>query len=143
MAGTVYVQGTVTTANTAKILPRLDEADINVRIVAAISPQLFRRQPAEYRERICSEADRWDGMAVTNRAFKLMRDWVDGPIAAEYSLSSDWDNRWRTGGTVDEVMEEAHLGPDHILAAIERYAADRERRAERLRRIVADVEARG
>jgi transketolase len=72
-----------------------------------------------------------------------MRDWVDGPIAAEYSLSSDWDNRWRTGGTVDEVMDEAHLGSDHILAAIQRYAADRERRAERLRRIVADVEARG
>ncbi len=32
---------------------------INVRIVAAISPQLFRRQDAAYRERICSDADRW------------------------------------------------------------------------------------
>ena len=67
-------------------------------------------------------------MAVTNRACKLMRDWVDGPLAREYSLSSDWDNRWRTGGTVDEVMDEAHLGPDHIFEAIERYAADRAER---------------
>ena len=48
-------------------------------------------------------------MAITNRAFKLMRDWVDGPLAAEYSLAADWDDRWRTGGTVDEVMDEAHL----------------------------------
>jgi transketolase len=142
-AGTVYVQGTVTTANLVKTLPELDSRGINVRIVACISPQLFRRQDPEYRERICSASDRWDGMAVTNRAFKLMTDFVDGPIAKEYSLSSDWDDRWRTGGTVDEVMDEAHLGPGHILAAIERYAADREARHARLREIVAGVDAEG
>jgi transketolase len=143
VAGTVYVQGTVTTANVVKVLPELDARGVNVRIVAAISPQLFRRQDASYRERICSAADRWDGMAITNRAFKLMTDFVDGPIARDYSLSSDWDNRWRTGGTVDEVMDEAHLGPGHILAAIERYAADREARHARLREIVAAVERGG
>ncbi|HEX6139450.1 MAG TPA: transketolase, partial [Candidatus Limnocylindria bacterium] len=140
-AGTVYVQGTMSTANLVKILPRLDEAGINVRIVAAISPQLFAMQDAAYRDSIRSEADRWDGMAVTNRAFKLMRDWVDGPLAAEYSLSSDWDNRWRTGGTVDEVMDEAHLGPDHIFAAIKRYADEREERLTRLRALVESVAA--
>jgi transketolase len=142
-AGTVYVQGTMSTANTVKILPELDARGLNVRIVAAVSPQLFRMQDAAYRERLCSDADRWDGMAITNRAFKLMRDWVDGPIAEEYSLSSDWDDRWRTGGSVDEVMDEAHLGPEHILAGIERYVADRPRRLERLRDLVAAVERDG
>jgi transketolase len=78
-------------------------------------------------------------MAVTNRAFKLMRDWVDGPLAAEYSLSSDWDNRWRTGGTVDEVMDEAHLGPDHIFEAIRRYAAEVDERRSRLRAVVEGI----
>jgi transketolase len=139
-AGTVYVQGTVTTANTVKILPKLDERGINVRIVAAISPQLFRMQDPAYQDEICSDADRFDAMAVTNRAFKLMRDWVNGPIGQEYSLSSDWDNRWRTGGTVDEVMDEAHLGPDHILEAIERFAAERDARLQRLREVVSAVE---
>ena len=139
-AGTVYVQGTVTTANVVKVLPELDARGVNVRIVACISPQLFQRQEAAYRERICSASDRWDAMAITNRAFKLMTDFVDGPIAKDYSLSSDWDNRWRTGGTVDEVMDEAHLGPGHILAAIERYAADRRARHARLREIVTAVE---
>jgi len=142
-AGTVYVQGTVTTANVVKILPELDRAGINVRVVAAISPQLFRRQDATYRDLICSASDRWKGMAITNRAFKLMTDFVDGPVAKEYSLSSDWDDRWRTGGTVDEVMDEAHLGPGHILAAIERYAADREARHARLRAILDAVERPG
>ncbi len=139
-AGTVYVQGTMSTANVVKVLPELDRGDLNVRIVAAVSPQLFRMQDAAYRDAICSPADRWDGMAITNRAYKLMRDWVDGPIGEEYSLSSDWDNRWRTGGTVDEVIDEAHLGPDHIVAAIERYVADRERRIARLRGLVDAVE---
>ncbi|HEU5324665.1 MAG TPA: 1-deoxy-D-xylulose-5-phosphate synthase N-terminal domain-containing protein [Candidatus Limnocylindria bacterium] len=139
-AGTVYVQGTMTTANVVKVLPELDRRDLNVRIVAAVSPQLFRMQDAAYRDEICSPADRWDGMAITNRAYKLMRDWVDGPISEEYSLSSDWDNRWRTGGTVDEVIDEAHLGPDHIVAAIERYVADRDVRMERLRGLVDAVE---
>ncbi|HLE89193.1 MAG TPA: transketolase [Candidatus Limnocylindria bacterium] len=138
-AGTVYVQGTVTTANVVKVLPQLDERGINVRIVAAISPQLFRRQDAAYRDWICSASDRWSGMAITNRAFKLMTDFVEGPVAKEYSLSSDFDNRWRTGGTVDEVMDEAHLGPGHILAAIERYAAEREARHARLRAIVEGI----
>jgi transketolase len=141
-AGTVYVQGTMSTANLVKILPELDRQGLNVRIVAAISPQLFRMQDAAYRDEICSPADRWDGMAITNRAFKLMTDFVDGPVAREYSLSSDWDDRWRTGGTVDEVMDEAHLGPGHILAAIERYATDREARHARLREIVAGLEER-
>ncbi len=143
MAGTVYVRGTVTTANVVKLLPELHARGINVRIVAAISPQLFGRQDAAYRERICSDADRLNGMAITNGAFKLMRDWVEGPIAAEYSLSVDWDDRWRTGGTVEEVMDEAHLGPEQILAGIERYAADREVRLRRLQDLVAAIERGG
>jgi transketolase len=81
-------------------------------------------------------------MAITNRAFKLMRDWVDGPLAADYSLSSDWDDRWRTGGTVDEVMDEAHLSQAHILAAIERYVNDRDERHRRLRATVDEIERR-
>jgi len=61
----------------------------------------------------------------------LMRDWADGPLAREYSLSADFDDRWRTGGTVDEVMSEAHLGPEQILCAIERFVAERGRRLRR------------
>jgi transketolase len=142
VAGTVYVQGTVTNANVVKVLPELDRRGLNVRIVAALSPQLFNMQDAGYRDSIRSEADRWDGMAITNRAFKLMRDWVDGPLAAEYSLSSDWDDRWRTGGTVDEVMDEAHLSQRHILEGIERYVRERDERHRRLRAMVDQIEQR-
>ena len=66
--GTVFVQGTTTTANLVKILPELDAAGLNVKIVAAISPQLFALQDAAYRESVARTADRWDAMCVTNRA---------------------------------------------------------------------------
>jgi len=75
-------------------------------------------------------------MAITNRAFKLMTDFVEGPVAKEYSLSSDWDDRWRTGGTVEEVVDEAHLGPGHIFEGIRRFAAERKDRLATLRAAV-------
>ncbi|HEY6056746.1 MAG TPA: hypothetical protein VIV06_01885 [Candidatus Limnocylindrales bacterium] len=136
--GTVYVQGTTPTANLCRSLPELDRRGWNLRIVATISPQLFRRQDDAYRAGIVSPADSWNAMAITNRSFRLMADWVVGPIARDYSLSPDWDDRWRTGGTLDEIMDEAHLTVPYILEAIERFVTDRPARLARAREGVAD-----
>jgi transketolase len=130
--GTVYIRGTVPTANLVSVLPELDSRGINVRIVAAISPQLFARQPAEYRDSVTGPAGQLDAMVITNGAYKLMADWASGPQVREYSLSADWDDRWRTGGSVAEVIEEAHLDPARILEALHRFATDRPGRLRRL-----------
>ena len=134
--GTVFVQGSSTTANVVKILPQLDAAGLNVKIVAAISPQLFAFQDETYRASVATAADRLDAMVISNRARRVMSDWIDHPIVAEYSLTSDWDDRWRTGGTVDEVLAEAHLSPPHLLAGITRFAQERSIRLRRLREMV-------
>jgi transketolase len=134
--GTVFVQGTATTANVVKILPKLDEAGLNVKIVAAISPQLFALQDETYRASVATAADRLDAMVISNRARRVMSDWIDHPIVAEYSLTSDWDDRWRTGGSLDEVIAEAHLSPPYLLAGILRFARERPLRLRRLREIV-------
>lgn len=131
--GTVFVQGTKPTDNLLRVLPELDRAGINVKIVAAISPQLFRLQDADYRESVAGAADRLDSMLVTNRARRVSVDWIENSVVAEYSLTSDWDDMWRTGGTVDEVIAEAHLSTEHILSGIERFARERERRLSALR----------
>jgi transketolase len=141
-AGTVFIRGSVSTANLVKVLPELDREGLNVKVVAAISPQLFARQDDAYRASTIEPADGIDAMVVTNGAYKLMRDWADDPIVREYSLSSDWDDRWRTGGTVDEVMEEAHLDSGHILGAIERFVRERPERLGRLRERLASAERR-
>ena len=128
----------MSTRNLVSVLPQLDAKGVNVKIVAAISPQLFARQPEDYRRSVIGPADRLDAMVITNGGFKLMRDWADDPLVREYSLSSDWDDRWRTGGSVAEVIEEAHLDDAHILAALERFAADRPDRLRRLRERLED-----
>jgi transketolase len=140
--GTVFVQGTTTTANLVQLLPELDRAGLNVKIVAAISPQLFDLQDEAYRETVITTADRWDSMVISNRALRVTRDWVTHPLVAEYSMCSDWDNRWRTGGSVEEVIEEAHLSPEHILRGIERFVRQRDDRMRRLRQVVQAAQDR-
>jgi len=135
--GVVVVQGTSTTNNIMKILPMLDDEGLNVKIVAAISPQLFALQDAAYRDSIYARHERFDAMAITNRARRLMTDWADPGVTGEYWLSSDWDNRWRTGGSVDEVVEEAHLSPKWLMEGIRRFARER---SQRLKRIDADIQ---
>ncbi len=126
--GVVIVQGTATTNNMVGVLGKLDEEGINVKIVAAISPQLFALQDPAYRDSVLAPEERLDAMAVTNRSRRLMSDWLDPAASTDYTLSSDWDDRWRTGGSLDEVVEEARLSPDHIIDAIRKFAADRPRR---------------
>ena len=126
--GVVLVQGTSTTHNLTKVLDKLDEEGLNGKIVAAVSPQLFALQHAPDRDAVYAPEDRLDAMAITNRSRRLMSDWIDPGVSASYTLSSDWDNRWRTGGSVEEVMEEAHLSPQHILEGIRKFAADRDHR---------------
>ena len=131
--GVVLVQGTSTTANVLKVLPELDKKGINVKIVAAISYELFMRQDEEYRNRMLSPQEWFDSMVITNGSRRIASDWISNPVTEAYTLSSDWDNRWRTGGTVDEVCEEAHISPPWILDGIERFARERKQRLEALR----------
>ncbi|MFO0984403.1 MAG: transketolase [Planctomycetota bacterium] len=130
--GVVIVQGTSPVSGIVKLLPDLKNGGPNVKIIAAISPELFKRQPAQYREHVLPWGEWLDSMCITNGARRLMHDWLPHKIAEEYTLSSDWDDRWRTGGSVEEVLEEAHLSPDWLMRGIERFATDREARLARL-----------
>ncbi len=138
--GTLIVQGTSAMASICKILPELDGRGLNVKVVTVTSPQLFALQPEEYRQQVLSPADKADSTAITTQGRWLMHDWIFNPLAEQYALSSDWDNRWRTGGSLDEVIEEAHLSPGWVLKGIERFAGEREQRLSTLRRMVEAAE---
>ncbi len=139
--GCILAQGTMSTSNLLGSSPTSTRAGWNVKIVAAISPQLFAAQNEAYRASILSPADRCDSTFISNGSRRLMSDWKLHPIANEYAMTSDFDDRWRTGGTLDEVMEEAHLSPDWLLQGIERFVRDRGARLARIRRALDDAEA--
>ncbi|MEK6716037.1 MAG: 1-deoxy-D-xylulose-5-phosphate synthase N-terminal domain-containing protein, partial [candidate division NC10 bacterium] len=130
--GVLIVQGTSAMVSIVKILPELDKRDLNVKIIYAASPQLFALQSKEYVQQVLSAGDRADSTVLTTQARWLMHDWLFNKVAEEYAMSSDWDNRWRTGGTLDEVIEEAHLSPQWVLEGIERFVRDRDARLGRL-----------
>jgi len=92
-------------------------------------------QPEHYRMQILPPTDWADSMVITNEGLSLMQPWLFSKLNEEYSLSSDRDNNWRTGGTVEEVIEEAHLDPQSIFQGIERFVNDREKRLARLKEL--------
>ena len=139
--GTFYVQGTSSMASIVKALPTLDELGLNVKIVYVSSTQLFNLQPEAYRSKIVTPADRANSTVITTQARWLMHDWLFNKVAEAYALSSDWDDRWRTGGNVDDVIEEAHLSPEWVIKGIQKFAEEQEDRLGRLRSELEAVSA--
>ncbi len=132
-AGTVFVQGSSSSFNLVAIIPRLEEAGLNVRIVSVISEELFANQPAAYRDSILPASARYDSMFITTGTKRVPPVDNLGPLAEEYSLSSDWDDRWRTGGTEPDIIAESRLDQDSIFDAVKRFVDDRAARLARQR----------
>jgi transketolase len=132
--GTLIVQGTSTTESVYALLPRLlaDEGP-NVKLVQAVSWELFQLQPESYRNAVLPRADWLDSTVITNGARRLMHDWLPHKVAERYALCSDWDDRWRTGGSVEELKKEARIDPASLWQGIERFAKDHEQRLAELR----------
>ncbi|MBN1155604.1 transketolase [candidate division KSB1 bacterium] len=138
--GTIFVQGTSTTSNLIKILPELDKLKLNVKLIAAVSYELFDLQPESYRKSIVSDADWLDSTFITNAAKKNMSDWCAHKIAEEYAMSSDWDNKWRTGGSVEELCEEAHISPSWLLKGIRKFVEERSGRIKRIKSLLSSID---
>ncbi len=134
--GVVVVQGTSAMAGLLEVLPVLRDSGPNVKVVCSVSRELFLMQPEVYRGNVLSEEEWIDATYITNGARSGMACWQLGPIADEYALASDWDDNWRTGGSIPQVLEDARLSPEWILKGIRRFA---EERNERLRRISESV----
>ncbi|MBL8695718.1 MAG: transketolase [Planctomycetes bacterium] len=126
--GTVIVQGTSPCQSIFSMLPELKKNGPNVKIVIAVSPELFRLQPQSYRDRVLPWSDWLDSTVISSMSKRSMHDWIASRVSEEYAMTSDFDDRWRTGGTVDEVIDEAHLSPKWLLEGIQRFARERKQR---------------
>ncbi len=128
--GVVMVLGTMSTYNLINALPEIDQAGVNVKIVAVPSPQLFAMQPREYRDRVLTPGDKLNSTYITNGARRTMKDWIFNPLADRYAISSDWDDQWRPGGSLEEVCANAHIDAGSIRDGVIRFAGDYDKRME-------------
>ncbi len=133
--GTILVQGTSVVDSMMKVLPKLKESGPNVRVLVISSHELFRLQPRDYQEKLLAWADWQDSTVFSSSSRKNMGDWLPNKVAEEYALTPDWDDRWRTGGSVDEIIKESHLDAASLEAGIARFVADREQRLARIRAV--------
>ena len=126
--GYVVAQGSSSTFNLVQALPDLAAQGINVKVVAAISEELFDRQPAAYRESVLPPEAKLDMMVVSTGTQRVWPVRDVGPLTREYSMVSDWHDRWLTGGLEPDVIAEAHLDQASIAAGVTRFANEREAR---------------
>jgi transketolase len=126
--GVVMVRGTMVISNIISMIPKIIEQGPNIKIVAILSNGLFELQTKEYQNSIISNDEWLDSMIITNSGIDIMHNWIKHPIVKEYSLSTDWDNRWRSGGRISEVLEEAHLSERWQWKAITKFSYERKNR---------------
>ena len=131
--GYVVVQGSSSTFNLVGILPKLEEAGINVKVISAISEELFDKQPEAYRNSVLPPEAVHDLMFVSTGTRRMWPLRNVGPLTDDYSMTSDWDNQWLTGGMEPDVIAEAHLDAKSIFSAVQRFANDRVKRLESTR----------
>ena len=137
--GYVLTQGSSSTVNLVSILPKLEAAGVNVRVIAAISEELFDRQPEAYRQAVLPPEARYDLMVVSTGTRRVWPLHDVGPLTDEYSMTSDWHNEWLTGGLEPDVIAEAHLDAASIQAGITRFARERESRMGRQRDLLTKL----
>src|SRR5215510_13217804 len=134
--GYVVAQGSSATFNLVSVLPRLEQAGINVKVIAAISEDLFDRQPAAYQRAVLPPEAKQDLMFVSSGTRRMWPLRNVGSLTDEYSMTSDWDNQWLTGGLEADVIAEAHLDAESIFAGVLRFAKDRPKRMEQQRALL-------
>jgi transketolase len=134
--GYVIAQGSSSTFNLIQALPRLEQAGVNVKVIAAISEELFDRQPEEYRHSVLPPEAAYDLMFVSTGTRRMWPIRNAGPLTDAYSLTSDWDNQWLTGGLEPDVIAEAHLDAGSIFTGIQRFAQEREQRMAKQRALL-------
>lgn len=138
-AGCLLVQGTSCMAEIVKMLEdgTFEREKLNVKIVACPSYELFRRRPVEWRNNLITDHDWADSTIIANCGRRLMHDWIAHRVAEEYAMTPDFDDRWRTGGALEEIIDESGLSRSKLLVGIQRFVADREKRLARVRHSIA------
>src|SRR5262249_4688873 len=98
------------------------------------------QQPEAYRNSVLPDEAKQDLMFVSSGTRRMWPLRNVGSLTDKYSMTSDWDNQWLTGGLEADVIAEAHLDAESIFAGIVRFAKERAKRLERQRALLKALE---
>jgi len=129
--GYVVVQGSSCTSNLVAQMEQIASEGHNVRIISAVSEDLFNRQSQEYKDHVLPDSAKYNMMIVSTGTKRMWPVTGVGPLTEEYSLVSDHDDLWLSGGSEGEVLKEAGLDPDTIFQSVSKFARDHSNRMKR------------
>lgn len=122
--GTLVIQGSgVANTFVNDVLPRIDEAGLNMNIFYVASAELFDLLPRARREEIFPAGLAAEAMGITGLTMATMYRWITSPAGREQTIHPYKLGQFPGSGMAHKVLEEAGLDGDGQWAAIQEYAA--------------------
>ncbi len=121
--GTVILQGSgITNTFVSEVLPRIDEAGLNMNIFYVSSAELFSMLPEERQNEIYPEELAAEAMSITGLTLPTMYKWVTSREGRRRSVHAFIHGHYLGSGKAHKVLEEASLHGDGQWKAIKDYA---------------------
>jgi transketolase len=129
--GTLVLQGSgVTCAFIAEVLPKIDEAKLNMNIMYVSSAELFSLLSDREREKIFPEALMAEAMGITGFTLPTMYRWVTSKDGRARTLHAFKHGHYLGSGQAHKVLEEAGLHGAGQWKAVRDYARMMARRSK-------------
>lgn len=129
--GTLVLQGSgVTNTFVSEVLPRIDEAGLNMNIFYVASAELYGLLPPERREEIFPEHLADEAMGITGMTLPTMYRWITSRAGRERTMYPHKGGEYLGSGVAHKVLEEADLHGDGQWAAVQEYAAELSQRQQ-------------
>jgi transketolase len=121
--GTVVLQGSgITNTFVGEVLPKIDEAGLNMNIYYVSSAELFNMLPDEEQDAIFPPELAQEAMGITGLTLPTLYKWVTSREGRRRSIHAFILGHYLGSGQAHKVLEEAHLHGDGQWNAIRAYA---------------------
>lgn len=129
--GTLVLQESgVTCTFLAEVLPRMDDAGLNMNVYYVTSAELFSMLPDKEQEKIFPSALMAEAMGITGFTLPTMYRWVTSKAGRAHTLHAFSKGHYLGSGQAHKVLEEAGLHGEGQWQAIKKYAATLTRKAK-------------
>lgn len=127
--GTLILQGSgITNTFVSGVLPRIDEAGLNMNVFYVSSAELFSRLSEKEQSEIYPDELASEAMGITGLTLPTLYRWVTSREGRSHSIHAFKHGHYLGSGKAHKVFEEADLHPEGQWKAIKEYAHRMENR---------------